>query len=355
MEYVTMSTGGQLRSQPTCARRVGTALCAALCAVSLPAWSALSTLPAQPAPDALAILPFTLQDNRIFVDVQINGLPAHVLLDTGGGNAITPELAERLRLRGQTGAALLGAGEALTATCEVKIDRFALGRLTLRHQDFLVVDFAPIARAFHFEHFDGMFGAEVLQTHVVALDFSHRQVRLYAPGTVLPESATMIRLPCRFHDDKPLVEARIDGVAGQVILDTGDRSAFTLYPAFANGSGLFSSFARQPVVITGYGLGGPIPARVGSIDKLELGYSAAEVDAKSRFSSQLTVANVTTRVPALSRGAFAGTAYAGSVGNEVLRRYDWIFDYPRGQLYAKVNSSIDAPLRFSAPPAGSVE
>ncbi|MDP9109712.1 MAG: retroviral-like aspartic protease family protein [Pseudomonadota bacterium] len=332
-----------------------TALCAALCAAGLPACSALSTLPAQPAPIALATLPFTLQDNRIFVDVQINGMPAHVLLDTGGANAITPELAERLHLRGQPGATLLGAGEAPTATREVKIDRFALGPLTLRNQDFLVVDFAPIARAFHFAHFDGMFGAEVLQTHVVALDFSRQQIRLYAPGTVLPESATMTSLPCRFHDDKPLIEARIDGVAGQVILDTGDRSAFTLYPAFANSSGLVARFAKQPAVVSGYGLGGPIPARVGSIDKLELGYTSAEVGAKSRFSSQLAVANVTTRVPAVTRGAFASTAYAGSVGNEVLRRYDWIFDYPRGQLYAKANASIDAPFHFNPPPAANIE
>src|SRR6266404_480418 len=50
----------------------------------------------------LATIPFTLHDNRLLVDVFLNGQgPFVMVFDTGGANTLTPEVQKVLELKSQ--------------------------------------------------------------------------------------------------------------------------------------------------------------------------------------------------------------------------------------------------------------
>src|SRR5208282_1362132 len=80
--------------------------CSALGAIAL---SAMSSAASTPAPDSapLGKIAFELIDNRIFVNVMINGHgPFHMILDTGASLAVSPEAAQK--------AGLIAAGTSVT-------------------------------------------------------------------------------------------------------------------------------------------------------------------------------------------------------------------------------------------------
>lgn len=89
------------------------------------------------------------------------------------------------------------------------------------------------------------------------------------------------------------------------MVDTGDRSAFTLYKKFSEQSGLRKLFNGQPEVISGYGVGGPIPAKLGTLDAISL-------------SDQVQLKGILTRLPSTQKGAFVETDLAGTLVTKFL-------------------------------------
>jgi hypothetical protein len=74
-------------------------------------------------------------------------------------------------------------------------------------------------------------------------------------------------VPFSIYDGQlPLISVQIDGIPASVIIDTGDRTAFTLFNHFAIKNGFFNHYHMSDTTITGYGLGGPILARTFSLN-----------------------------------------------------------------------------------------
>src|SRR5580704_3725890 len=86
-------------------------ICSTLCAVVLATLSSAASAPsAESVP--LGKIAFELIDNRIFVNVMINGHgPFHLILDTGANLGVSPEVAQKAGLTAESTSVTGGVGE----------------------------------------------------------------------------------------------------------------------------------------------------------------------------------------------------------------------------------------------------
>lgn len=276
------------------------------------------------------IVPFRLVDNRIFVDIRLNGRgPFRVIFDTGGDNIITPEVARTLGLAvksvGQSG----GTGENLVERGETRVDEMKIGdRLLMKNQDFAVISFADAPNVFGSERVDGIIGLEVLQKFVVRIDYAHRRLTFRDPAQFSYKGSGAVLSFERPHL-VPVVSGEVDGIAGKFGIDTGARTSLILYGPFVEQNKLREKYQPKVEGVTGWGIGGPIRSQVTRVRLLRLG----NVEAR----------NLVTRLSLQRSGALTSSEMAGLVGPDVLKQFDLTLDYSRQQLIFEKNENYGQP------------
>jgi|GEM_PF-676292 len=266
-----------------------------------------------------ATVPFTLVDNRMVIQAEIDGQgPFSMIVDTGTTSvSVTPGVARQLRLGAQGGGAAIGAGSGSASFSVTNIADLAVGSLHLKDLHAEVIDLSRIQRAFGFPHLDGIIGYEVLHRLRVGADMDRAQLTLSYQPISVPNNAT----PVAFTVDEygiPQIPAAVDGVHGTFVLDTGDRSSLTLFRRFAQANDFYrDALARN--AITGIGIGGPI-------------YSDVLRTTVSLFGA--TIPGVVTRASRDKGGFFATAPQDASIGVGLLKRFNIVYDYPDSKLFA---------------------
>lgn len=284
-------------------------------------------------------VPFRIHDNRILVDVKVNDKgPYTFLFDTGGSrsNSISPEAAQELELRMQPGEAATGAGSGTQPTWDTEVKNYSVGSLTAYNQKMVVLDLSVIKKAFAFPRLDGIIGFDVLRKAITCIDFDNYILTFKDPGGDCFSNDEKAIIPLRIDRESPMIRGSVNGVETEFFVDTGDRSAFSLFKSFSVTSGIERRFAGKPEVISGYGIGGPIPAKLANIDELKLG-------------SSVILKNVLSRLPLTTGGFFAKSKLGGSIGNEILRRFNIILDYSKSEIRLIKNRHFSDPYQFVPP------
>jgi predicted aspartyl protease len=274
-------------------------------------------------------VPFTVHDNRILVEAEIDGKNTLTFIfDTGGSNIITLETAQKLNLNLENWKTVSGgAGPNAVKQAETKLKRVTIGDLTMNDQVFGVLDLSHIKKAFRFKKLDGVIGYEILQKFVTRIDFEKSKITFMLAGQILnSKNASVVSF--EIDHRKPIVLGAVDGVAGKFLVDTGDRSSFTLFPKFANKNKLDAPFLKEQQKITGFGVGGPIYAHVSNIKTLAVG-------------DQTTLNNVIARLPPHEKWDIGG-----SIGNQILRQFTVTFDYQKKTMTLVKNKYFGESFRF---------
>lgn len=281
----------------------------------------------------LTVVPFTYHDNRILLNCTINGKgPFTVILDTGAPEiSITPETARTLGVKTRDNGTVTGAGNRAVKYANATLDTVTLGNVTLRKVNAGVIDLGQIRSKFHFARLDGIIGYPLLRRYVAFVNVDSGTISLTDRFPTVPSGATTTH----FTGVLPTIAAVIDGIATTVIVDTGDRSSLTLFGPFAVRHKFFGRYPSRQNLITGYGLGGPVYADVFTLPQLDV--LGARLD------------NVVTRASRQTGGVFASTAYGGSIGTGVLKRFNVVYDYGRQTIVAWPSKYYHAPDRFVSP------
>jgi len=259
-------------------------------------------------------IPFTLVDNRPFIVVKIKQHTFHFILDCGANYGMNVSTAKILGLKLGGKSMQGGAGAKLAATWNTVVDTLKIGRATVVKTDFLVTDFSEIINGLHLPYLDGVIGYDFMKDYAVQFDYPAHVINFYknyAGSSPVPFTY--------FYGSVPKFNAQVDGNEATIIVDTGDRTAFTLLNHYAIKTGIINKYPLSDTAITGYGLGGPIYARTFILKQLTIG--------------NLEAVNVPSRIPMLKSGAFADPSIDGSVGGGVLKKYKFTIDYKTQRLY----------------------
>ena len=279
------------------------------------------------------VIPFELDSagkGHIVVAGSVNGSrPLRLIFDTGGSNVLSPETAREVGLRGQGAVAAGGAGEQQVSVQIASGAKLTLGTATFRNQQFGIFPLPPSLTGITSRYrIDGVVGYEVLKNFVVSIDYVHRQLTLSDPRTFrYAGGGTAVRFSSA---TVPVIPVSFDGVTGSFMVDTGNAFYNTISESFVSAHSLTPRLPGSIVVQSSGNIGGSIRPRLTRVDSIGIGPYAID---RPVFA-----------VTETSKGALAGTAFAGNLGEPILSRFDLTFDYDRSVIYFKPNADFHKPF-----------
>lgn len=259
-----------------------------------------------------ATVPFQRYAGLILVELAIDGhAPMPFILDSGGLSLLTPDAARALGIRGEGKQAIQGVGTQIQSMQVADVGAYRLGSVQLEQQRFLIVDL-PLLLTDRGDRpaIAGLIGYELLRRFTTRIDYDRQQLTFTAAGG-LRDAAGANVLPLSFDGRTPMVQARVNGIDGVFMMDTGDSSDLTVFAPFA---------AAHRITLDGKisashsgGVGGIIESRRGQVASFALG--------------QRALLDVPATLSAPESGVFASDQLAGNLGQGILSRYVMTLDY----------------------------
>ncbi|MEG9327988.1 aspartyl protease family protein [Salinimicrobium catena] len=281
---------------------------------------------------------FELVNNLIILPVELNGVELSFLLDTGvntsvllnieEGDSLELKNAEKINLRGLGGEELIEAYRSVDN--ELRLGKVSCKDLTL----FLIYDadvnFSPrLGIPVH-----GIIGYDFFKDFVVEINYFRRFLRLHDPDRFSKKLSRYNEMTIRFFQNKPYIRANVE-IEGKVVpvtllIDNGLGDAVWLFNENADIKVPEKSFED----FLGLGLLGDVTGKRSRIGYLELGDHRLR-DVTAAFPDSVSV-----------QGLKLFAERNGSIGGEVLKRFNVIFDYGHQKIYLRKNRFFNDPFNY---------
>lgn len=284
---------------------------------------------------------FKLINNLILIPVLVNDVPLNFLLDTGASSTVifSFEDTEEIELFNYTVIRLrgLGRGEPVDAL-KSEGNTIQIGRAKSTDQTIYVVfdgalDFS--ARLGYPVH--GIIGFDFLKDFVVEVNNVREQIRFFKPENHrMRKCRRCVTMDLVFQANKPYVSAQFkeDDVEMGVnlLIDSGS----------GDGLWLFENSDENIVIpensfddYLGLGINGNIYGKRSKVDKVVIG--------------DFELNNVNTAYPDID---FLDVVVEmgnrnGSLGGEILKRFNWTIDYTNKELQLRRNRYFRAPFHYN--------
>lgn len=285
---------------------------------------------------------FELVNNLMVVPVKLNGTKLKFILDTGVRSPILFNLTQedsiqinkvsQITLRG------LGEGEPIDALRSVE-NTFKLGGAVSNNQMLYVV----LDKDLNFSTslgipVHGIIGYDVFKDFVVEVNYAKQFLKLYNPEDYeYGDSKRMETLPLTIIGKKAFVDGAVTKednteIPVKLLVDTGSSDALWLFHNPELGLEIPNQHYED---FLGKGLSGSIFGKRTKLKGMRIG-SFQFNEAKAAFpyeESFYAIKNLGDR--------------NGSVGGEVLKRFNIIFDYPNNKISLTKNSNFNNPFQYN--------
>jgi hypothetical protein len=255
------------------------------------------------------------------------------VLDTGSGGISfdSSTVDEHNWIRAKSNRTVRGIAGMRTVDFTYK-HTLSLPGLKVDNLDFHINDYNLLTSVYGIK-IDGIIGYSFLRKFIVRIDYDSQKIQVFTPGLYkYPRGGYVIHpgfngLP--FHsitvkDEKP--------VLGKFIFDTGAGLCFLLSQDFVDDS-MFISKKRKILPTQAEGLGGKKLMNITVLKDITLGpYHFKKVPVYI-FNDEFNV----TSYPFLG----------GLIGNDLLRRFNAIINYPEQIIYLKPNHHYIDPFDYS--------
>lgn len=282
-------------------------------------------------------LPARIDNNRIYVRLEVQGRGLDFLLDTGASNlTINDTVARELKLPLYGRATQTVAGSFVTG--RVVAPLVTIGNLTMRD---IVMRTVPLSsNESHDTRVVGLLGFDFLDAVALKIDYATGEVdAIRSNSLTVPPAATA--LDVRLNSGAPVAHAAVGEAAGDdFIIDTGAAFSFVVFQRFARAHPDAFPPLEDTRVFYGNGVGGTMPYRKVEGKRVALGSWA--------FDDELGV-------EALSPNALGFDNEDGLIGADILKLFTLYLDYASNRIYLAPNGrapmleAAGAPAPFGVP------
>ncbi len=285
---------------------------------------------------------FELINNLMVVPVELNGSKLKFILDTGVSSPILFNLTSQDSIQvNQVSQILLrglGDGDPIEALKSTK-NKFKVGGAVSHNQMLYVV----LDKDLNFSTslgipIHGIIGYDVFKDFVVEVNYTKRHLKLYNPEDYQYKDSKKIEtIPLIIDGKKAFVDGAITReddteIPVKLLVDTGSSDALWLFHDPEKGLEIPNQNYED---FLGKGLNGNIFGKRTKLKGMRIG-SFRFNEAKVAFpykESFYAIKNLGNR--------------NGSVGGEVLKRFNIIFDYPNNKLSLSKNSNFHDPFQYN--------
>lgn len=195
--------------------------------------------------------------------------------------------------------------------------------LTVEALDFHINNYEILSSAYGMK-IDGIIGYSFFRRFLVCLDYDAELMRVLTPGTykyprggylLKPQFSTLPMQSAQVRDNAD--------ITGRFYLDTGAGLCLLMNDDFAHDSSIFKK-SRKYYLTQAEGLGGKTAMQLSVVKELKIGpYRFRNVPAYI-FNDDFGVTNY----PVLG----------GLIGNDIMRRFNVVINYPQEEIYIKPNN-----------------
>lgn len=287
-------------------------------------------------------IPFEYFNDFIIIDVVFNdALPLKFIFDTGAEHTVLlkKEIAEVSEIPYERRFQIIGS--------DMRTDLYAylirkiplkIGAIKIANQSLLVLE----EDYFDFEEkvgtpIQGIIGADIFRSYQIHIDYEKMILRFALSGED-KFLKNYEKIPIELFKNKPYLSAQVgltdtSEIQVKLLLDTGAGLALLLH------TDTHEDLKLPDRVITGQvgvGLGGDLEGFLGRVRSLDLpntGYSLNNIVTNfQELNEQLDTTQLNHR--------------NGLLGNQVLKRFRVVIDYPMGILYLKRNRRYKSKFEF---------
>jgi len=276
----------------------------------------------------MAVMPIAVRANIVFIKVRVNqSEPLLFFLDSGcGATFVDSVVAKRLGLSAKGNVRVDGSGGASSA--------MALEPLTVRLPglaaplDGCMTTSLQSLRSQTGTNIQGILGSDFIGKGCMQIDYIHQRLTVMPSKSFVPGKNSQV-LPIRI-DQTPLARLSLQTAAGTVVngtfmVDTGTDEAVNLFKKFFEQNHLIGP--KDHVLHTAsMGIANPSENLLVRLPEVMLGKQKLE--------------SVTAQVSLDEGDEGMQSELAGTIGNELLRRFLVTFDYLDHKLYLEPNSHL---------------
>ena len=289
------------------------------------------------------VIPFKLINNLIFIPIKVNGETLTFLLDTGVEQTILFSLddkqqvslfhLQKINLKG------LGSNDAVEAykSSENKMEVDAY--VDDEHEIYLILD-----QEFNFSSqvgipVNGIIGYHFFKSHPIEIDYERKKIIVYSADNKKLSKKLMHNFKkdsIAIEENKPYYVSNVTTTTlsypSKMLLDTGNSDALWL---FLNKPTQLQLPPKTIQDFLGRGFSGNVYGQRARIPSFSFG--------STTFENGIGTFPDSTSIKCLN---FVKDR-AGSIGGEILSRFQIVFDYPNGKLYSKPNSKCNEPFNYN--------
>lgn len=260
------------------------------------------------------------------VRAQFNNLPDtfNFILDTGsGGISLDSSTVEEFKIphvpSGRSVSGIAGIREVDFA----QHNNLSFPGLKVDSLDFYINDY-DILTSVYGEKIDGIIGYSFLRRYILKIDFDSMRIEVFHPGKIqYPSGGTLLHPIFTALPIQPLIIKDTRTVRANFYIDTGAGLCFLISKRFQEDSS-FLKKRRRPVSIQVQGLGGKKQMLLTIIKEVQIG--------PYKFR------RVPTNILDDEFNAISYPFLGGLIGNDILRRFNMILNYPKREIHLLPNS-----------------
>lgn len=287
-------------------------------------------------------LPFKLINNLIILPVKVNGIELNFLVDTGVEETILFSLddkkeiqlhdVEKIKLKG------LGTREPVEGLKAYK-NTLSVANLQFTNQEIVVI----LDQSFNFSsalgiEVNGIIGYHFFSQTIVKLDYGKKKIIIYNPENFIENKLFKNFQPfdIEIQHAKPYITTQLELndtiFKAKCLIDSGNSDGLWLFESKSN---LVVIPKRNFDDYLGRGFSGDILGKKAKVNTLSLQEFSFE-NVITSFPDAISLTNlkmVDNRM--------------GSIGGEILRRFNVIFDYQNNKMYLKKNKYYKDKFKYN--------
>ncbi|MEO5650366.1 MAG: aspartyl protease family protein [Ginsengibacter sp.] len=276
-----------------------------------------------------------LNGGVILIEARFNDFiqPFNFILDTGSGG-ISLDSSTTLEFN----IPHVPSGRSVSGIAGIREVNFAQHNsllfpgLKVDSLDFYINDYDILSSVYGLK-IDGIIGYSFLRRYIVKVNFDSMRIEVYEPGKIqYPSGGTLLNPIFTALPIQPLIIKDTRTVRANFYFDTGAGLCFLISKEFEEDSA-FLKKRRRPVSIQVQGLGGKKEMLLTIIKQVQLG--------------PYTFRRVPTNILDDEFNALSYPFLGGLIGNDILRRFNMIINYPKREIHLKPNSHFKDEFDYS--------
>lgn len=287
-------------------------------------------------------IPFKFINNLIFIPIKVNGVELNFLLDSGVEETILFSLedkkevsffnVEKILLRGLGSETAIEALKSRNNTLEIN------GFKSTNHLLYVVLDQSFNLSSHIGIPVNGIIGYKIFKNNLVEINYEKKRVSVYSEEAKIKKriEKRFQRVPITIERSKPYILGNVTinavEIPTKLLIDIGNSDAIWL---FENKERSINVPSKNFEDYLGKGFSGDVEGRRAQVEKFS--FSKFEFNRPIvAFPDSSSIQNVKMVKDR-----------AGSVGSEILKRFDIFFDYPNEQLYLRKNRNFNTAFSYN--------